>query len=81
MFSAISGDGNSALFSLRCLPDGVYLSDGRSIPVAYDAPISINNGKPVIGVHNRVNDSKCINGAVIGIDVEKRELKLMPEAE
>lgn len=36
MCQPISGDGNGALFSLRREPDGIYLGDGRAIPVAYD---------------------------------------------
>lgn len=80
MFKPIRGDGNAATFDLRHVPDGIYLRDGRAIPVAHDATMGIDDGKAVVNVHGRSNNGEGLRGVVIGMDVEQRVLELVPSA-
>lgn len=58
-------------FALRAMPDGIYLVDGRTIPVADDAALSVNHSEPVVSVEKTGNDGIGLGGAVIGVDVEQ----------
>ncbi len=52
MYESLTGDGPDR-FALRRGPDGVYLVDGRVIPVADNSAGGVDDSKPVVGIHVR----------------------------
>lgn len=72
-------DSQTDRFALTRGPDGIYLVDGRVIPVADHARAGVNDGQPVVGIQGHRNPSVSLVGVHIGADVEQRKLELMPQ--
>lgn len=79
MFPALDPSGVDR-FALLRKPDGVYLVDGRLVPVRHDSAVCLDDGQPVASVHGLDHDGVGLGCAVLGAHVEKRELELMPAA-
>lgn len=56
---------------LRLTPDGIYRIDGRVIPVGNHAGLCVDDGQLVSGIHDTINNSVGLSGAVLGVDVPK----------
>lgn len=59
-------------FALLRKPDGVYLVDGRSVPVRNDGAVGFDHSQPVVLVRDCGHDGVSLGGAVLGAHVEKR---------
>lgn len=79
MFEPIYGDGGASLFQeWRSKPDRIDGLDEGLFTVGNNAALSVDNGEPVIDVHVSGDNRVRLLGRVLGVDVEKRELELMP---
>ena len=68
-------------FALRREPNGVYLADGRVIPVADNSASGIDDGQLVVPIHSGSDGGVSLIGAALGVNVEERKLELVPSAE
>ena len=73
-FPPVSGDGNRGRFALRREPDGIYLVDGRVIPVRDDSAkggVTIDYSKPIVGIHGSEDSRINFSGSQLGVNVKK----------
>lgn len=58
-------------FALLRKPDGVYLVDGRLVPVRDDGAVGFDYGEPVVAIHDAEHGGVGVCGAVLGAHVEQ----------
>jgi hypothetical protein len=72
MYLPFSGDGGAGAYEWRwCEPDGIYRVYRRPIPVANDSGHSVNDGKPVVSVHNLSDLGIGLLGRERSVDVKE----------
>ena len=76
----IAGEGQDQ-FPLRLKPDGIDGFNRRSVPSADDPANSVDHNQLVVSVNDRCDTGIGFVGCQFGIDVEKRELELVPLAQ
>lgn len=56
---------------LRRSPDGVYHIQGRVIPVRDNAALGVDNGQPVVGIHDGKDVCMGLLGSQVSVDVKE----------